>query len=143
MSAGDWGKRLRDRLGLAHLVDKRPVALMGYTVREVKKQALRAGAAHALAVPTVLDAEPYEVFHPSPDGLPYGRALNLGADSGDCDRVASEILHLSIDFAPPHILKVGAIVEPADTAPTRLLKLRKDHLFCLQYQSDQHGYGSL
>lgn len=147
IAAADWPERLRDRLGLAHLPPTRasgphPVVLMRYTVKEVAARARRLDAAHALAVPTVLDFEHNEVFHPSPRGLNYGRTLNLsGAD--DCDRLASEVLHLRIDYTPSHIWKVGAITRRADVSPGRLAQLRGDHLFCLQYQSNRDDFGTL
>jgi hypothetical protein len=58
---------------------------MCYKVKEVAARAVKLGSAHPLAVPTALDAEPYEVFHPSPREQDYGRTLNL-AGYDDCDR---------------------------------------------------------
>ncbi len=143
----EWPMRLRDRLGLAHLpptlaFGPYPVVLMKYKVFEVARRADRVGAAHPMTVPTVLDAEPYEIFHPSPKGLNYGRTLNL-AGSGDCDQLASELLHLRIDYAPGHIWKVGAITTRADTSPERLSNLRSDHLACLQLLSNRDDFGIL
>jgi hypothetical protein len=146
IDADDWPLRLRDRLGLAHLPPTRalgphPVALMRYKVKEVAAKAAQLGAAHPLAVPTVLDAEPYEVFHPSPREQNYGRTLNL-AGYNDCDRLASEVLHLRIDYGPGHFWKVGAIIERADTSPGRLHRLRSDHLTCLQLLSNREDFGT-
>jgi len=143
----DWTRRLRDRLGLAHLppigaFGPHPVVLMRYTVREVADHARKLQANHPLAVPTVLDAEPYEIFHPSPREQNYGRTLNL-AGSGNCDRLTSEVLHLRIDYAPSHIWKVGAITARADTSPARLAELRGDHLTCLQLLSNRDDFGIL
>lgn len=143
----DWPLRLRDRLGLAHLpptnaYGPHPVVLMRYTVGEVAEHARKLAANHPLAVPTVLDAEPYEIFHPSPREQNYGRTLNL-AGAGDCDRLASEVLHLRIDYAPSHIWKVGAITARADTSPKRLAGLRSDHLACLQLLSSRDDFGTL
>ena len=147
IDATDWPLRLRDRLGLAHLpptgvFGPYPVVLMRYTVGEVAAHARKLAANHPLAVPTVLDAEPYEIFHPSPRGQNYGRTLNL-AGVGDCDRLASEVLHLRIDYAPGHIWKVGAITARADTSPERLARLRSDHLACLQLLSNRDDFGTL
>ena len=147
----DWAMRLRDRLGLAHLKPTEgfpafPVALMRYKVEEVVRaanRARRAGEAelaHPVTVPTVLDAEPYEIFHPSPRGADYGRTLNLDG-SGDCGRLASEVLHLRIDYQPTHIWKVGVITAPAVIPPEKLVKLRENHLLCLQIQSGQETFG--
>jgi len=147
IDASDWPLRLRDRLGLAHLpptnsCGPHPVVLMRYTVGEVAAHARKLVANHPLAVPTVLDAEPYEIFHPSPQEQNYGRTLNL-AGAGDCDRLASEVLHLRMDYTPSHIWKVGAITARADTSPERLAKLRGDHLACLQLLSDRDDFGML
>lgn len=147
IDAADWPERLRDRLGLAHLPPTLthgpyPVVLMRYTVKDTAERATRLGAAHALAVPTALDSEPYEIFHPSPRGLNYGRTLNLSG-AGDCNQLASEVLHLRIDYTPPHIWKVGAITTQTDISPDRLAKLREDHLFCLKYQSERDDFGTL
>ncbi|MEF8730811.1 MAG: hypothetical protein V5B40_02425 [Candidatus Accumulibacter meliphilus] len=145
--AHDWPLRLRDRLGLAHLAPTNafgphPVALMRYTVKDVAEHARKLNANHPLAVPTVLDAEPYEIFHPSPREQNYGRTLDL-AGAGDCDRLASEVLHLRIDYAPSNLWKVGAITTRADTSSERLARLRSDHLACLQLLSDRDDFGIL
>jgi len=143
----DWPLRLRDRLGLAHLPPTKangpyPVALMRYTVGDVAAHARKLAASHPLAVPTVLDAEPYEIFHPSPRQQNYGRTLTL-AGAGDCDRLASEVLHMRIDYTPGHLWKVGAITTRADTSPGRLAILRSDHLACLQLLSNRDDFGIL
>ncbi len=147
IAAVDWPLRLRDRLGLAHLppasaYGPHPVALMRYKVKDVATRAAKLGAAHPLAVPTVFDAEPYEVFHPSPREQDYGRTLNL-AGYDDCDRLASEVLHLRIDYAPGHFWKVGAITTRVNTEPERLARLRGDHLACLQILSGRDDFGTL
>lgn len=147
IDALNWPLRLRDRLGLAHLpptnaYGPHPVVLMRYTVGEVADHARKLQASHPLAVPTVLDAEPYEIFHPSPREQNYGRTLNL-AGVGDCDQLASEVLHLRIDYTPSHIWKVGAITARADASPQRLKKLRGDHLACLQLHSNRDDFGIL
>lgn len=147
IDAPDWPLRLRDRLGLAHLpptnaYGPHPVVLMRYTVGEVAAHARNLAADHPLAVPTVLDAEPYEIFHPSPQQQNYGRTLNL-AGAGDCDRLASEVLHLRMDYTPKHIWKVGAITARADASPGRLARLRSDHLTCLQLLSNRDDFGIL
>lgn len=145
IDAPDWPLQLRDRLGLAHLpptgsYGPHPVALMRYKIKEVVAVANRQGAAFPLAVPTVLDAEPYEVFFPSPQDMDYGRTLNL-AGAGNCDCFASEVLHLRIHYGLGHLLKVGAITRPADLAPPRLASLRGDHLACLQLHSHRDNFG--
>lgn len=141
----DWALRLRDRLGLPHYPSTKrfgphPVALMCYSVDDVVEKAVKLGLPYAAAVPTVLDAEPYEVFHPAPREATYGRTLNL-AGSQDCDRLASEILHPRIDYKPSHILKIGTISTKAELGPARLKKLREDHLCCLQLLSGRDDFG--
>lgn len=145
--APDWTTRLRDRLGLAHLpptghYGPHPVVLMRYKVIEVSGHAKTLNADFPLAVPTVLDAEPYEIFHPSPKQLNFGRTLNL-AGAGDCDQLASEVLHLRIDYRPRHVWKVGAITGRANVSAPRLTALRSDHLVCLQLQSNRDDFGIL
>jgi hypothetical protein len=145
----NWAERLRDRLGLAHLPPPSnafgpyPVVLMRYKVGEVADRAAHAGADHALALPTALDAEPYEIFHPAPKSDTYGRTLNLAGCGDECDRLASEVLHLRLDYKPSHIWKVGAITTRADTSPERVAQMRREHLFCLQYLSGNGDFGKL
>lgn len=150
IDASDWPLRLRDRLGLAHLpptnsFGPHPVVLMQYTVKEVVARARALNAGHDLVVPTALDAEPYEIFHPAPKELNFGQTLNLtGYDAVNAhEQLASEVLHLRIDYSPSHILKVGVITKSADTSTERLKKLRSDHLACLQLLSHRDDFGTL
>lgn len=134
-----WADLLRDRLGLGHLPWPRltgpfPVILMRYDVRDVLRATPKA-AAHPFAVPTQLDQGLNEVFHPAPRAENYGRTLNLGGDV-ECERLAAEVLHLPIPYAPRHIWKVGVITTRADVSPEKVGQLREDHLFCLRYLSD-------
>lgn len=143
----DWAERLRDRLGLPHYPSTRrfgphPVALMRYPVEYVVKGADRLGLAHAVAVPTVLDAEPYEVFHPAPRETTYGHTLNLAGDC-QCEKLAAEVLHPRIDYKPGHIWKVGAITRKAGLTPGRLTELRDQHGFCLRYLSNRDDFGRM
>lgn len=144
---GEWADRLRDRLGMAHMVPTdsygpRPVALMRYPIRAVMDRARRQNAANALAVPTHLDGEPCEYFHPAPSQALCGRTLNLMGNP-ECDRFASEILHLRIDYTPQDFFKVGAITTRPDLSSTRLAELREGHLFCLRYLNDREDFGAL
>ncbi|SIS54576.1 hypothetical protein SAMN05421779_102530 [Insolitispirillum peregrinum] len=136
----DWIIRLRDRLGLGHYrptarFPTRVLALMRYSVEDVVRAAERAGAAHALTVPTVLDSELNEFFFPSPRDLDYGRTLNLADDQ---TRLAAEVLHMRIDYLPKHVWKVGIVT----TSPDRDVKcLREHHLICLQLDSGRDDFG--
>jgi hypothetical protein len=150
IDAVDWPLRLRDRLGLAHLpptsaFGPHPVVLMRYTVKEVTGRAHSLNSDYSLVVPTVLDAEPYEIFHPAPKEQNFGRTLNLtGYDAANAhEQLASEVLHLKIEYSPNHFWKVGAITKPADISPGRLEKLRSDHLVCLQLLSNRDDFGIL
>jgi hypothetical protein len=149
ISAPDWANRLRDRLGLAHYPSPsiafatHPVALMRYRVEEVTKRARQLKTDIALTVPTVLDSEPYEIFHPAPKESNFGRTLNLSGCGDECERLASEVMHLRIDYQPKHILKVGAITTRADLSPGRVTGLREQHLFCLRYLNGNEKFGTL
>lgn len=147
IDASNWPQRLRDLLGLAHLpptncYGPHPVVLMRYKVKEVSERARTLQAGHPLAVPTALDAEPYEIFHPSPREQDYGRTLNL-AGIGDGNRLTSEVLHMQMDYNPSHIWKIGSITARADASPERVLKLRGDHLALLQLLSNRDDFGVL
>ncbi|MBF0375204.1 MAG: hypothetical protein HQL39_17540 [Alphaproteobacteria bacterium] len=132
----DWPDRLRDRLGLADIGVDEPVALMRYSVRDVTRRRVD----HPLVVPTVLDAQPCEAFHPSPRDADYGRTINLAGDP-ECAALTSEVLHPRFDYEPRHIWKVGAVTRPFDRR--RLAELRIQHLFCLRYLSNREDFGKL
>ena len=73
----DWPSRLRDRLGLAHYdcaAGHIPIALMEYSVSEVKAVAANFAGSSAFAGPTVFDSGPWPFFFPAPPELPCGRS---------------------------------------------------------------------
>ncbi|MBF0325252.1 MAG: hypothetical protein HQL42_09275 [Alphaproteobacteria bacterium] len=145
--AADWANALRDRLGLVHHQPTAehgplPVALMRYKVEEVVTQARRQGAAHPFAVPTVLDAEMWEVFHPAPRQADYGRTLHLAGDV-ECEHKTSEVLALRIDYKRTHLWKVGAVTSRRKPDGTELTELRQQHLLCLQYLNDRNDFGTV
>lgn len=119
----DWPHLLRDRLGLAHWPrepDKPlPVALICYTVDEVRLARLAAGkkgADASFSRPTVLDAEFSPAFIPAPlqqRGESYGYTLDL-ANTGtpDVAALAPELLTFSIEYQPRHIKALGFITQP-------------------------------
>lgn len=134
-----WAEQLRNRLGLSHypwpdFPEPFPVILMRYPLKDVL-EALPGGAAHPLAVPTQLDQDLNEVFHPSPPAENYGRTLNLAGDP-ECERMTAEVLHLPIPYVPRHIWKVGIITSRVDISPERVAQLRENHLFCLRFYGD-------
>lgn len=146
IAADDWPDRLRDRLGLAHYprngMTRWPVALMAYTVKEVREGVDRTAAPQLLTVPTPLDDMPYEIFHPAPKGMDFGRTLHLG-DNRECDKLASEVLHPRFNYAANHILKIGEISAPADVTSEKLAKLRETHIFCLRWHNqDRQDFGA-
>jgi hypothetical protein len=120
------------------------VALMRYPVRDVLAAARKAtDAVHPICVPTVLDHEFTSYFVPAPRQLPYGRTLQLAGDQ-DCEYKIAEVLHLRLSYRVEHIFRVGAITKPVETlAAPGLERLRADHIFCLQYESDRNDFGVL
>ncbi|HIJ84868.1 MAG TPA: hypothetical protein HPQ00_11805, partial [Magnetococcales bacterium] len=68
VDAANWTELLRDRLGLAGFDSSRTpyVALMGYTVGEVRRAARKKHIDTPFAVPTVLDLPVSEYFFPAP-----------------------------------------------------------------------------
>lgn len=144
----DWANRVRDRFGLAHIDPKRneamPVVLMSYPVRDVLRAACeKTGAAHPVCVPTVLDHEFTACFLPAPRQLPYGRTLQLMGDP-DCEHKIAEVLHLRFAYRREHIHKVGVVTEPVTVLRgPGLDHLRREHLFCLQYESNRDDFGQL
>jgi hypothetical protein len=115
---------------------------MRYTVREVlETAATRTGVAHPVCVPTVLDAQFSRCFVPSPTDLPYGRTLDL-ADDENCERKIAEVLHLKLQYRPEHLFMVGSVTTGLDKLNTvGLTKLRENHMFCLQYDSNRDDFG--
>ncbi|MCB4366345.1 hypothetical protein KIH07_21630 [Hydrogenophaga taeniospiralis] len=152
----DWPHLLRDRLGLTHWPSTAgkplPVALMCYTVDEVRQARLLArkkGAVASLSRPTVLDAEMYAAFIPAPftpGGASYGHTLDL------TDPVPSviptdftpELLNFPLDYLPRHIKALGFITRAhalQDDAAT--LTARNRHVQGLQTLPGCAGFGEV
>lgn len=119
----DWPHLLRDRLGLTHWpreADKPlPVALVCYTVEEVRQARLLAGKKGANASftrPTVLDAEfsPAFIAAPlQPGGKSYGYTLDLAqAGIPDAAALTPELLTFPVEYQPHHIKALGFITKP-------------------------------
>lgn len=148
LDESDWPDQIRDRFGLAHIDPKAgeamPVALMRYRVGEVLQAARKkVGAVHPICLPTVLDHEFTACFLPAPHQLPYGRTLQLMGDP-DCENKIAEVLHLRLAYQPEHIYKIGVVTRPVTTLNNPGIEsLRKDHLFCLQYESGRDDFGQL
>lgn len=111
INASDCYNRLRNRLGLRHhdpIGSPIPVALMRYSVKDVRKHAEKVtGATHPITVPCVLDHELSAIFCPAPANAVYGRTIDLEGISSKRNFI-SEVLHLRIDYLPEHIYKMGA-----------------------------------
>lgn len=147
VNAPDWAERLRDRLGLSHYPDAEkynphPVALMRYPISEIAAQAQRLGLSAAATIPTVLDALPRSVFHPTPRGMDRGYALNLAGED-DYEKLVPEILHPRITYKPSHFLKIGTISSKGDLRPSRLTQLRDGHRDCLRVLCCRDDYGKV
>jgi hypothetical protein len=114
----DWPHLLRDRLGLTHWPSAPgkplPVALMCYTVDEVRQARLLAskkGAVASLARPTVLDAEMSAAFTPAPllsGSESYGYTLDL-ANNAIPETFTPELLTFPLEYQPRHIKALGFI----------------------------------
>lgn len=137
----DWPTRLRDRLGLAHY-DCRdgaiPIALMEYTVAEVRSVATTFAGASAFTAPTVLDTNPWPYFFPAPPELPCGRTMAL-YEVQDDNELLAEILHFRIAYRREHLVRLDEIRTPPN--PFDLRGLRNHHLLALQIASGRDDFG--
>jgi hypothetical protein len=139
IKADDWAEQLRNRMGLAHYTVEKgpiPVALMEYTVREVKAEA--GGVACMFTAPTALDTEPWPYFFPAPQNVPYGRAMAL-TPIGDEKQLLAEMLHTRITYRPHHIVRLGLINHPYKVHD--LKDLRNTHLLAVRIASGREDFG--
>ncbi len=139
IAADDWAERLRDRMGLAHYTVEKgpiPVALMEYTVREVKAEA--GGIVSMFTAPTVLDTPPWPQFFPAPSNVPYGRAMAL-TPIGDEKQLLAEMLHTRLTYQPHHIARLGLIKQPYKVHD--LKDLRNTHLLAVRIASGREDFG--
>lgn len=153
LAKSDWPHLLRDRLGLTHWPSTAgkplPVALMCYTVDEVREARLLAakkGAVAGFARPTVLDNEMSPAFIPAPllpGGESYGYTLDLGA-TGVPASFTPELLTFPIDYQPRHIKALGFITrEHALQSDDTLLAARNRHVQGLQQLPGCAGFGEV
>lgn len=149
----DWPHELRDRLGLTHYPSTTgkplPVALMCYTVEEVRQARLtaaRKGAVAGFTRPTVLDAELSAAFIPAPlppGGASYGYTLDLAGD-GVPANFTPELLTFPIEYQPRHIKALGFISrEHALQEDEALLAARNRHVRGLRQLPDCAGFGEV
>ena len=140
LSAPDWADRVRDRLGLAHHnpapARPIPVILMEYDVASVLHAAASRGVRDAFVCPTVVDSAPWPWFFPSPNGLAYGRTMNLGAGTAS---LLAEFLHVGMTYTRDHIARLGEITRPV--GPVELRGLRNRHLAALRAAARRPDFG--
>ena len=141
LAQADWPSRLRDRLGLAHYDcadGPVPIALLEYSVSDVRAAATENGLACAFTNPTVLDTEPWPFFFPAPPELTCGRTMALYEVQDDKDLLA-EILHFRITYKREHLVRLGEIGNPPNAYDLR--SLRNHHLLALHVASGRDDFG--
>jgi hypothetical protein len=137
-----WANQLRDRLGLFHINQSKPlglprkVFLFRYPVREVPRHAGKSSS-RPLAIPGVLDQNLFEAFCPAPRELDRGRLVNLKADA--LEEPAREVLHLFMPMKVEHLFRAGKVTNPV---PEDLKNPRRDHLIWMRLHSDRQLYAS-
>jgi hypothetical protein len=139
LAAEDWAERLRNRLGLAHYrPDDGPiqVALMEYTVREVRAEAGQAAA--AFTAPTALDMRPSSQFFPTPRELPHGCAMALAPVYSEA-HILAEMIHTRLTYKAHHMKRLGLIT--AGFQEHDLKTLRNEHLTALRLRSERYDFG--
>ena len=149
----DWPHTLRDSLGLTHISctpgNPLPVALMSYTLNEVRAartMAAKKGAVASFARPTVLDGEMNAAFIPAPlqrGGESYGYTLNL-SNGAIPTAFTPELLTFPIDYLPRHIKALGFITQPHDLqTDTAILEARNRHIQGLQAMPVLSSFGEV
>jgi hypothetical protein len=137
----EWPSRLRDRLGLAHYdcaVGPMPIALMEYSVADVRAAATALAVPSAFTAPTVLDSGPWPFFFPAPPELCCGRTMAL-YEVQDDNELLAEILHFRIAYKHEHLVRLDEIRTPPNAFDLR--GLRNHHLLALHIASGREDYG--
>jgi hypothetical protein len=141
LAQADWPSRLRDRLGLAHYDCSDgpiPIALLEYSVAEVRMAATDFGVSSAFTAPTVFDSGPWPFFFPAPTELCCGRTMAL-YEVQDDKKLLAEILHFRIAYKREHLVRLDEIRKPPD--PFDLRGLRNSHLYALHVAAGREDYG--
>ncbi len=141
LGKADWPSRLRDRLGLAHYdcaAGPVPIALMEYSVAEVRTTATASSVSSAFTAPTVFDSGPWPFFFPAPPELCCGRTVALFEVADDKD-LPAEILHFRIAYNHGHLVRLEEIRTPPKIFDLR--GLRKYHRLSLNVASGRVDYG--
>lgn len=151
----DWPHILRDRLGLTHWPRETnnplPVALVCYTVDEVRQARLAAGkkgADASFSRPTVLDAEFSPAFIPAPflaGGKSYGYTLDLANSSSPiAPTLIPELLTFPIEYQPRHIKALGFISKPHELQDVEAyLPARNRHVEGLRMLPSCEAFGEV
>jgi hypothetical protein len=137
----DWPSHLRDRLGLAHYdcaAGPIPIALMEYSVTEVRTAATAFTGSTPLTAPTVLDTGPWSYFFPAPTELCCGRTMAL-YEVQDDNELLAELLHLRIAYRREHLVRLEEIRTPPAAFDLRVL--RNHHLLALRIASGRDDFG--
>lgn len=137
----DWPSRLRDRLGLAHYdcaAGPIPIALMEYSVAEVKAAAASFAGMPVFTAPTVFDSGPWPYFFPAPPELCCGRTMALYEVADDKELLA-EILHFRMTYERRHLVKLDEILTPPNAFD--LKGLRNHHLLALHVAAGRDDFG--
>ena len=141
----DWPHELRDRLGVGHHGTEDgpsvPLALMAYSAKEVFAAARARGVPTAFALPTVLDDGMHPYYFPSPKQQPFGAALHLDLDHALV--LTAEVIHYRIDYAPPHIRRLGRITRAHGLHNDELRQARDLHLLALQEETGRGDFGEM
>lgn len=143
VAAPDWPHALRDRLGLGHFGYAggagQPIALMRYSVLEVRAAQAKTAAGAAFSMPTVLDGGLHEFFYPVPREHQYGSTIHLAPEQAGT--LTAEVLHCRIDYERRHLERVGEITLPGGPTGHKLREARDIHLYALQYECDRADFG--
>ena len=145
LNDADWPHALRDRLGLGHYSDPEgqaqpiPIALMCYSVADVRAAQEEHQLPTACALPTVLDGGMHEFFFPVPREHPFGATVHLVPDKADT--LTAEVLHCRLDYERPHLYRLGEITRFDRPDEDQLREARDLHLYALREACGREDFG--
>ena len=132
----DWAEHMCERCGLANYredvtSEDVTLALFRYRVQEVLDQTKHLGTrAPRFAAPTVIDQGMSNVYFPAPRGIGRGYAVGLSPER-DCSHLASELIHVRIDYSADHWVAVDTLNRSTLSSAT-VASLRDSHLHCIR-----------
>lgn len=137
LKSADWAEQLRNRFGLAHYDSDRRgplvVALMEYQASEVAASlAARPGFAHAFAIPTALESEPYSQFFPTPVEMQCGCPMALTPIESE-DELIAEVVHPRMPYRRKHFSRITMLDSALPASD--FAECRNMHLLALQIAS--------